>query len=538
MNFRNGFQRIACVLSLALGVQIAAADPPPGQNPPPPWSMGAPIISYNNNSPRGYQLPAATPCAYNPALEQAYGWPQGFEPTRLTNAIADQAVAGGFNLVWIDDVSQLPIAAAHGLRAQLILSGPCITQNAIFATNTEMSVPGGCSGNNWQAACWPLTETNSPYTNGPLTDYLNGLIDSFKASPAAYSYFLEDEPCDRTVATSGCASRLSLLGAIAAYIRQRDPAHLVYINLLPPAAALADVNTPDDHTAAVHYPNYDAFLDDYVSKVHPALLSYDSYNLKFSETGTPLDDILFVTGTQTMANASARYGIPFMAIVQGESTGDDSRVPTASQLAFLANTTLAFGARGISYFNYWRGFTANPPAWACSGGPSCGGIAPFPNGAPTAVFSALQSLNPIYRKIAARLQGLTWMGTYIKGYSTPPTGLAPLPASPMFDIPALQNIQTYSANARLAGALIGYFGIARQTKFAYVVNLNYLADRSYRVTGPGPMSKFDPATGTWIKSGQNYADIVLSPGGGALVGLTSAANTTSWLPAAIDAALH
>ncbi len=478
------------------------------------WSMGAPIVTYVNYSPRGYQL-KGDPCGYNRALEAVYGWPRDYEPTNLTEAIARQAVEGGFNLVWISDPAQLPIAEAHGLRAQLLLSGSCIRQNAIFATNVK-SYPGDCVQGNWRPECWPLTEAPSPYTNRPLTEYLDALIDSFKSSPAAYSYYLADEPCEYSSAQHQdlCASKLLLLGAISDYIRKRDPAHLVYVNLLPQSANLADI---DAHST--RYPDYAAFIADYVSKVHPTLLSFDSYNLKLDKKGRPFDDIQFITDTQAIARASVRHGIPFMAIAQGQSNGADSRVPVPAELAFLVNTTLAFGAQGISYFNYWRGLDASVP-WACRGGPDCGAMAPFPDGSPTSVFSAAQRLNPVFRKIATHLRGLDWMGTYLKGYARPPTGVSSLPVSATFDIPALHDTRRYSKNARLEGALLGMFGIAGKVEFAYVVNLDYSAAHTFSITGPARLSRFDAASDKWIQSGKDHVDLTLAAGDGALVGLT------------------
>ena len=126
MDLRAAGLRLACALASLLYVTTASAAPP--------WSMGAPIVTYNNYSPRGYQLPDQ-PCGYNRALEAIYGWPKDYDPTVLTDAIARQAVAGGFNLVWVNEPSQVKVAEAHGLRAQLILSGPCLAQNNIYATN-------------------------------------------------------------------------------------------------------------------------------------------------------------------------------------------------------------------------------------------------------------------------------------------------------------------------------------------------------------------------------------------------------------------
>ena len=91
----------------------------------------------------------------------------------------------------------------------------------------------------------------------------------------------------------------------------------------------------------------------------------------------------------------------------------------------------------------------------------------------------------------------------------------------------------------MKGALIGYFGIAgSRPALAYVVNLDYTNGYTYRVTGPGPMSVFNASTGGWTPTGQPYADVTLTPGGGVLVGLTSSTNEATWLPEVIEQALQ
>ncbi len=536
MNTSGSLPRVVHAICSLVCTALACA------NPPAPWSMGTPIITYGNfrplpPSPQPPQPPSDC-SVYGPKgggyprLESAYGWPSRYDPTTLTATIAQQSAAGGFNLVSINDPStppngssQLQIAEQNGLRAQLRLGDACSPTNLIFRiTDTT----GRCSYGNWQSACWPAPGT---------LDYLNTLVDQFKASPAAYSYALADEPCERPnpgvrfdpahpLSNSGdaCGSKLPLLAAIAAYIRQRDPAHLIYINLLPPSYGAPELSysaaTPP---ASTNYPSYVAYVADVIEQIHPALLSYDSYPFKTDKKGEHVDDIAFLTDAQTMAQISVQRSVPFMAFVQGMSMGLQSqlRVPTAGELAYQANAMLAFGARGISYFNYW-----------CVGGPACGGLAPdYQTGAPTSVYTALQAFNPIYLRNALQLQTLRWMGTYVKGYSTPPRGLSGLPAHPAFDIPKLKNNLTWSpallgpspsSGSPLKGVLIGYFGTGSGTTFAYIVNLDYAGAHSYRVTGSEQMSAFNAETGVWSPTGHPYAEVTLAPGGGSLVALASA----------------
>jgi hypothetical protein len=188
------------------------------EGPPTPWQVGSPIFTYGNYMPP--EQSAAT-------VETHYGWPAGYDPTSLTPEVARQSVAGGFNLVWINDLSQLPIAESYGLRAQYVISGHQPQNNLFF-------VP---------AMGWP--EISDIPT-------INELIDRFKASSAAYSYFVVDEPG---------ASRFPQLAATVSYIRRRDPAHLACINL-PPDEVKADLETAD----------YGAYVEAFIRAVRPTLL--------------------------------------------------------------------------------------------------------------------------------------------------------------------------------------------------------------------------------------------------------------------------
>jgi hypothetical protein len=429
-----------------------------GEEPGRAWRVGEPIFTYCNFS---------IPHGIRATLSNSYSWPASYDPTTLTAAIAQQAMAGGYNLVWINDLSQLAIAERFGLRAQFIISGHQPQTDLFF-----------------------LPEKNWP--NPVNVPAINALIDEFKKSPAAYSYFIIDEPS---------TSRFPQLAAIVSYIKRRDPSHLAYINLYPP-----DIVTPKLGAA-----NYAAHLTEFIRIVNPALLSYDSYNL--FDNG---DRGLFLGNLQVIAQAAAQARIPFMSIVQGSQFGSKWRLPTASELRFLTSAPLAFGAQGISYFNYWSPL-----------GPSAGGIAPNPDGTPTTVYSTLRILSPQFTAIATRLGKLHWIGTYLKGYaaSAMPGLMTQSPGNASFDVPGLANTMTYLDGAPLKGLLLGYFSsgctAAACATHVFVQNLDYKAAKVYRVTGPDLLSVFDANGRTWIPTGHRYADITLEPGGGALIGKTS-----------------
>ena len=105
----------------------------------------------------------------------------------MTDATAAQMAEGGFNLVWCQE-KELDVAQRHGLRAQL--------------TDSLLSP--------------------AALDDPAQREKLDALIARVRRHPALYDYFITDEPN---------AANFPALGKLVAYLRERDPAHLAYINL-------------------------------------------------------------------------------------------------------------------------------------------------------------------------------------------------------------------------------------------------------------------------------------------------------------------
>ena len=109
----------------------------------------------------------------------------------LTHGMAQKLVDGGFTLAWGSTVEDLDVAHAHGLRLDLIAE--------------DLREPGNLDDPTARAR-------------------IDSVIDSVKDHPALYSYRIVDEPS---------AARFPEFARMVDYIRERDPAHLAYINLFP-----------------------------------------------------------------------------------------------------------------------------------------------------------------------------------------------------------------------------------------------------------------------------------------------------------------
>ena len=130
----------------------------------------------------------------------------------MTDAVARQMADGGWNLVWCTE-KELDVAERHGLRAML---------------------HGGL--------------LNPASLDDPVKRaQLDSLIDRVKGHPAMYSYHLRDEPN---------TSVFPALGKLVEYLRQRDPAHLAYINLYPTYATNKQLGTQGDTVTAYKAVSY------------------------------------------------------------------------------------------------------------------------------------------------------------------------------------------------------------------------------------------------------------------------------------------
>src|SRR5215471_10936501 len=180
----------------------------------------------------------------------------------MTDATAKQMADGGWNLVWCNE-AELDTVQRHDLRAQLHdgLLAPASLEDAAQKTK------------------------------------LDALLARVRSHPALYAYFITDEPN---------ATNFAGLGKLVAYLRERDPAHLAYINLFPTYANNGQLGNKGDTVTA-----YQEHLDQFIATVNPGLLSYDHY--QFSVKGDSADYFLNLAMIQRAAHQAK---LPFLNIVQ------------------------------------------------------------------------------------------------------------------------------------------------------------------------------------------------------------------------------
>ena len=161
----------------------------------------------------------------------------------------------------------------------------------------------------------------SSITTADATSWVGSSLDGYAGHPSFAGFNLYDEPAQ---------ARFPNVGALTGIVRQLAPALLPYSNLNRGNGAA-----------------YARFVQTYVDTVQPPLISFDRYPIL-----TDGIDINYFDTWAIIRNASLNSGLPAWTYIQ--STGyNGHRIPTASQLAWQINVSLAYGCKGIQYFTYW-----------------------------------------------------------------------------------------------------------------------------------------------------------------------------------------
>ena len=401
----------------------------------------------------GMAFPAGGEGAYPSASTWQVGTPivTYYAGPDLNEAAARQMAEGHWNLVWCNE-KQLDTVHQYGLRGQLT-DGLLAPQSLDDPAQREQ---------------------------------LDALIERVREHPALYSYYIIDEPN---------AAAFPALGRLVAYLRERDPAHFAYINLFPTYANNEQLGTQGDTVTA-----YREHLRQYVEIVQPDLISYDHYH--FTAKG---DGGQYFLNLGMIRQAALEAELPFLNIVQGSTWDPAMRAPNGDELRWLAYTSLAYGAQGLSYFVY-----SHPPFYKPGGGQMAD-----PEGHPTELYFPAKSINREFAAVAAELQPLRSLGAYHLGMI--PEGGEELPAEAPFRLEPPVPTQEYQSPQPLQGMLLGFFGAPGHPTHVVVVNLDYQQEVSTTVVGPGPLHVFHPGTGAWPPTGGHRAELRLPPGGGKLL---------------------
>ncbi len=174
-----------------------------------------------------------------------------------------------------------------------------------------------------------VTDVHAELEDAEIEARVQSLVSQVKDHPAKFGYYLRDEPG---------VSIFPGLARWAAALKKADPGARPYLNLFPNYATSQQLGVD----------SYADHLEQYLTTVQPPFLSYDNYSLM--EDGSLRAG--YFENLETIRAAAFRHGIPFWNIVLANSHFRYAE-PTPAGLRLQVYTSLAYGARGISFFTYF-----------------------------------------------------------------------------------------------------------------------------------------------------------------------------------------
>ena len=164
---------------------------------------------------------------------------------------------------------------------------------------------------------------------------LDPMVEQFKDRAAVWGYYLTDEPNTHAFEN---------LGKTVAWLREKDPTRLSFINLFPTYANGIQLGAR----------TYEEYVEQFIDMVKPEMLSYDHYHFRTSTDGDGYFNNLGI-----IRKWASRYNIPFNNIIQAIGTDADNpegvtnwRYPTHGEHRWLVYSSLAYGAKGIVWFHW------------------------------------------------------------------------------------------------------------------------------------------------------------------------------------------
>lgn len=204
----------------------------------------------------------------------------------------------GMNVAGLVDVAHLDMAREAGLKC-LVWEPTC------HAGDAECALP-----------------------DEEITRRVEALAAKIKGRPEVMGVYLRDEPSSRVYPG---------LAKWTAAVKKALPGLIPYINLFPNYAS------PEQMGVAT----YDEYVSKFVEIVKPPFISYDHYALM--DDGTLRDG--YFQNLEAVRRIALAANLPFWNIVLSNAHFHYAE-PSDGGFRFQAYTTLAYGAKGISYFTY------------------------------------------------------------------------------------------------------------------------------------------------------------------------------------------
>jgi len=261
---------------------------------------------------------------------------------------------------------------------------------------------------------------------------VKSLIDEGNGSPAVIGYFLADEPG---------APAFAALGKAVAAVKKLAPGKLAYINLFPDYATLGAANLSQLGTST-----YTEYLERFCSEVKPQFISYDNYRIESSnDQKDAAKAASYYNNLLEVRRVAIEHSLPFWNIVSSNRIRPNTTMPSPANLLLQAHTTLAAGAKGLTWFTYYARRYHDAPI--------------DEEGHRTATWSYLKMVNEQVGVLGPILMPLKSTGVYFT---------EPLPAQSLPMLPGAL-VESITCSSPL---MIGEFTGPSDSRYAMIVNLS------------------------------------------------------------------
>lgn len=190
------------------------------------------------------------------------------------------------------------------------------------------------------------------------------------------------------------------------------PDLLFFSTLFPKGANPAQLGVSDDSNNPSTWADYYYYVDSFIQKVQPNLLVYDSYIWHHQGAGRTLSVDTTREHFKVLScyrNRAKEHGIPFWSTIM---THRRTTLPvdsdyTTKELSWVVNTTLAYGAKGLSYYTYWPTIEGYNDSWLTT--PIRDGMVTG-TGTPHDAYYKIQELNENVKLIDEYIMPATHLG--------------------------------------------------------------------------------------------------------------------------------
>jgi hypothetical protein len=317
-----------------------------------------------------------------------------------------------------------------------------------------------------------------------IIETVKKMIEESKDNPMVMGYFLRDEP--------GVGEFPALAKAVAA-VKSLAPGKLAYINLFPNYATLGAPNLSQLGTAT-----YTEYLERYVHEVKPQFLSYDNYKVQISDDLTnAAQSASYFQNLLEVRRVALEHDLPFWNIVASNQIRPQTTIPSPANLLVQAYTSLAAGAKGLTWFTYYTGGYHDGPIDNARHR--------------TLTWSYLKMMNDQVKALGPVMLSLRSTGVW---FTSPPS--SQLTSQPATSQPTGHgNLIASVESSPAAPAMIGEFAGPQGAQYVMIVNLSLARSANFTVKAAAPVagymrtspvdgstSPLERETSIWLAAGQ------------------------------------